>query len=275
MSDQELTKSLSSERATELVSLVRANAERVNQASRERSEFVSELINRSRDVSGEIAKLREQSQSAQASLSVTANAAEEIINEVQSIVALMDQSMEAITAFDERISAFEKSFLEVKNVSKTIIDVADRTNVLSINAMIEAARAGEHGRGFQVVANEVRELAAATGESAELIDERLTKLVEDAGTMSRECADLRELTSKGNARGKTNLEALRSVHSSVIGSASEASKASDVTDDQIEQFAGLLERMESLREDTEAAIDGSARNIGLTNQLEECIKHLA
>ncbi len=262
------------EEAAKLVGLIRANAERVNHASLERKGFIEELIERSHHVGAEITKLKQQSHSAQDNLKVTAKAAEEIIKEVLSIVALMDQSMDGIAALDEQISAFENRFHEVRSFSDTIIDVADRTNVLSINAMIEAARAGEHGDGFQVVANEVRELAAISSETAETIADRLGTLVEDASKMSQQCADLRGITSRGNATSKSNLERLRSVHASVKDSASHANRASDVTSEQLEEFAGVLERIESLLEDTESAIDGSGSNVSLALQLEDCIELL-
>ena len=74
----------------------------------------------------------------------------------------------------DAIANIENCSNQISSIISTIQDIADETNLLSLNASIEAARAGEAGRGFAVVAEQVKKLAdesaRAAGETTKLID---------------------------------------------------------------------------------------------------------
>ncbi len=82
----------------------------------------------------------------------------------------------------EGIQTLENSTKAIEKIINTINEIADQTNLLSLNASIEAARAGEAGRGFAVVADEIRKLADQSVESVNQIRE----IVEDITSKTRE-----------------------------------------------------------------------------------------
>lgn len=89
----------------------------------------------------------------------------------------------SIRSLEEAVNKVGSASKEIVDIIKLIGDIADETNLLSLNASIEAARAGEAGRGFAVVASEIGSLAKNSTESVGHITQliiEINKLVEDA-----------------------------------------------------------------------------------------------
>ena len=114
-----------------------------------------------------------------------------------SVGVLTDKMQEIEGKLDEITAVFqevEEKFANIKKMSEGIEGIATRTNLLSLNASIEAARAGEAGRGFSIVAENIRELAASTKGLVEGIDTNISALYQSIGEMSQAIEQTRQKT---------------------------------------------------------------------------------
>lgn len=110
----------------------------------------------------------------------------QVIEDTREMMQGLSNHMEAA---NQGITALNEQSNKVSTLVKSIRDIADQTNLLALNAAIEAARAGEQGRGFAVVADEVRQLAARTNQTTEEIIQVVTEnqsLTQDAVSLIEE-----------------------------------------------------------------------------------------
>lgn len=102
--------------------------------------------------------------------------------DMQQIDMAMDNISKSIYNLDQAIGKVGKASDEITDIVAVIGNIAEETNLLSLNASIEAARAGEAGKGFSVVASEIGKLAQTSAESVDnivsLIGE-ITRLVQE------------------------------------------------------------------------------------------------
>lgn len=171
---------------------------------RDGSNRLAETVKSVREYAGQVASGAEETTSSTASVSSTAsdmfNRVKEIARHTDSVASFMAGSREHLQAVNENmveIAEKEKSSVEIieklnrqageiNKITELITDIADQTNLLSLNAAIEAARAGSSGSSFAVVAGEVRALAEKSAAAAAEIE----NIVFSITSSSREAAGI-------------------------------------------------------------------------------------
>ncbi len=113
--------------------------------------------------------------------------ASELVDKATGYAAEADTRMEQLTEATRNI---DQSSAQIGTIIKTIEDIAFQTNILALNAAVEAARSGSAGKGFSVVADEVRNLAAKSAEAAQNTGNLINRSIQDVktGTASTDLA---------------------------------------------------------------------------------------
>ena len=127
-----------------------------------------------------------------------AASSEELSASIQELASRASQLASTSKELDDLSHVLQDNAKKTDEIVAFIKQVAGQTNLLGLNAAIEAARVGEAGRGFGVVAEEVRKLAAASAESVKTISAALGNIAASVTTLSQK---VREIDM--NAAGQT------------------------------------------------------------------------
>jgi methyl-accepting chemotaxis protein len=129
------------------------------------------------------------------------------------------ESKSAAIAMDETVGAITELRTFSNEISKTmevIIDIADETNLIALNAAIEAARAGEHGRGFAVVAEKIRELAEVSLDNAQTISSVLKKIHEHIDSVTKNASQAKDVMGAVGASSQELNGRFEDIQSSIV-----------------------------------------------------------
>ncbi|NOZ06153.1 MAG: GAF domain-containing protein [Chloroflexi bacterium] len=122
--------------------------------------------------------------------------AQEISDNASSTETLLSETVGLSQSTEDAFSELLERAGEVRNISNLVRRLSDQTNLVSLNAAIEAARAGEQGKGFSVVADEVRELASISKDSAVRITAQIERMIAAINNLAPLAHKLRSSVSK-------------------------------------------------------------------------------
>lgn len=138
---------------------------------------------------------------------------------------------------------------EIRNIIRSIDEIAFQTNILSLNAAIEAAKAGDAGKGFAVVADEVRTLAAKSSDAAQQTGQLITdtiRAVDKGRGIAQATAAAMEAVTELSERNSTYIN-------DISTAADEQANALDQIKLGIEQIATVVQQNSATAEQTAAA----------------------
>ncbi|GHA11605.1 protein PilJ [Arenicella chitinivorans] len=156
-----------------------SNAQAVSQSNMTQAEQISAAAALMQEVTAGMRQMSEQANSSSDMASDSLKAAEQGAQAVRDTITGMENMREQIQDTSKRIKRLGESSQRIGDIVALIDDIAEQTNILSLNAAIQASMAGEAGRGFAVVSDEVQSLAERSTEATKKIAELVTTIQND------------------------------------------------------------------------------------------------
>lgn len=218
------------------------------------------------------------------------NKAIDIISDLNNV---NQKTKEAIQIIYEQTNTTNISAMKIREATDMISDIAEETNLLSLNASIEAARAGEQGRGFAVVASQIQKLAEQSNESARQIDTIINSLISESEKSVETMEEVKEVIEKQNENVMNTECAFNDVKDgidkSIDGIRTIAAKTQKLDEarikvvDVVQNLTAIAEENAASTEETSASaaevgsivddIAGNAKHLNeIANEMKESIK---
>ena len=187
-----------------------------------------------------------------------------------SVVALIDE----VSSATHKVESMQQDAQRITEILGVIGAIAGQTNLLALNAAIEAARAGEQGRGFAVVADEVRALAARTQASTSEINEMLTRLTQGVSSSvaamentQASCQSAADATARVNAGLDEMAGSVSHINSLSTQIATAAEQQSSVTEEINRSMVQIRHMVEELVQSGHATDDNTRSLLDANNRV--------
>ncbi|AVX20917.1 methyl-accepting chemotaxis protein [Carboxydocella sporoproducens DSM 16521] len=235
------------------LSAVENLVESVNQIAallEEQSEQAEEVRKMVAVTAAGIRKISEENQELANQATQTQQVASDSRQVVAETVAGMAKVRQSVSYAAEQVKRLGAASNQIDGIIQVIVDIAEQTNLLALNAAIEAARAGEHGKGFAVVADEVRKLAEKSAGAAR----EISQLVHDIQAGIQRAVD-------GMVQGESEVETGISLAERTGQALETIVQQMNSTFNQVERIAGESENINQAGKGAVAAVKELTRAI--------------
>lgn len=258
---------LSAQQVASLSTEINASAKGEERGSEEVAVASSDLLQISENVAQLAEKATELAERADSEARTGLQAAQDNIGEMESAVEDVNQATVEMAELNQTAQS-------INAIVDTIKSIAEQTNLLALNAAIEAARAGEQGRGFAVVADEVRTLAARTTASIGEISGIVNQLSEKVDGTANSLKIVVERVHSGQRQASISAESIESITERIASSAKANTEIVHATGEQLERIGILRERLDSLIESTKKNAVKASTTGDLGHELSETADQL-
>jgi twitching motility protein PilJ len=188
---------------------------------------------------------------------------------VRNTIEGMDTIREQIQDTSKRIKRLGESSQEIGDIIALINDIADQTNILSLNAAIQASMAGEAGRGFAVVADEVQRLAERVSGATKQIEALVSTIQTDTNEAVISMEQTTSEVVSGARLAKDAGVALEEIEQVSSNLANLIRDISDTAKQQTSSAAQISQRMTTIRDITTQTASSTTATAGSVGMLAE------
>ena len=272
------------------------SSDRLNEGATESSEHIMQVERAVEEIAQGAGGQAEETQKATENIIVMGNMIEETTDEIntmnenaqqikqlgntaiRSLQELQEINQKTKTAIDiifEQTNTTNTSAQKIKEATELITDIAEETNLLSLNASIEAARAGEQGRGFAVVAAQIQKLAEQSNESARQIEEIITSLLEDSAKAVETMDEVKTIIGTQNENMKKTDEQVNQVLHQVEQAIEAIGRVAERTDKLNEARINVTDTVQNLTAVAQENAASTQESAASVNQVSEIIQTIA
>jgi len=200
---------------------------------------------------------------------------ETAVDTLHDLQKINQKTTESIDIIYEQTNTTNTSAQKIKEATALITDIAEETNLLSLNASIEAARAGEQGRGFAVVAAQIQKLAEQSNESARQIEEIINSLLSDSEKAVGTMEEVKEIMARQNQNVVKTDEQVNQVLGQVEESIKAIGRVAEKTNKINEARVSVTDTVQNLTAVAEENAASTQESSASVNQVSEIIQSIA